>query len=187
MRKKDLALYIVILVLVMLFLWQWLSKGGLVVQLSSFAKENSQLHFLSGIGQLGSTHIHADVKVYISGQPIDFSQHKYQITTSFIHFEDGLGDVIHMHATGLTIGNLLKSVKIDVRNNCIIAEGESYCNENDKTLKFYVNGKPNSEFTDYIMKDLDKILISYGSGSEPEIQKQLNSVTNLAPKYSANK
>ena len=142
---------------------------------------------MSGVGALRSTHHHADVKVYINGNSIDFSQSKYQVTTSFIHFEDGLGDVIHTHATGLTIGYLFKSIKGDINPNCLVFEGESYCNGDRKTLKFYVNGQPNNQFASYVINDLDKILVSYGSENDSGIKSQLASITNLAPKYSANK
>ncbi|MDP3765607.1 MAG: hypothetical protein Q8R04_03775 [Nanoarchaeota archaeon] len=184
MRKKDLALYIVILILAALFLWQWLSKGTLINQINQLQKYNNQLSLLSGIGPLGSTHIHADVKVYINGQSIDFSQHKYQLATSYIHFEDGLGDVVHVHATGMTIGHLFKPLRMDFNDNCIVFEGKSYCNDADKKLRFYVNGQPNNEFANRVIKDLDKYLISYGNENESEIQRQLSSITNLAPRYS---
>ena len=187
MSRKDLIFYSLILILFVLLMWQWLSKGSLVNQISTLSKENYQLHLLSGVGALKSTHQHADVKVYLDGQSIDFSQSKYQITTSFIHFEDGVGDVIHTHAIGLTIGNLFKSIGGDLNSNCLEFEGESYCNENGKTLKFYVNGQPNNEFASYIIHDLDKILVSYGSENDSGIKSQLSSITNLAPKYSANK
>ncbi|MBI3036038.1 hypothetical protein HYY71_06995 [Candidatus Woesearchaeota archaeon] len=185
MRKKDLIIYALILVLVLLFLWQWLSKGSLISQLNMAANHNAQMQFLTGIGQLGSAHLHADVKVYINGQSIDFSQRKYQLASSFLHFEEGIGDVIHTHATGLTIGHLLRSLGMDFNNNCIVFEKKDYCNENGKRLKFYVNGQPNNEFDNKVIRNLDKYLISYGSETDSETQKQLSSVTNLAPRYSS--
>lgn len=187
MAKKNLIFYIAILILIVLFLWQWLSKGALQTQINQLQKYNYQLQLLGGIGQLGSVHNHADVKVYINGKSIDFSQKKYQITTSFIHFEDGLGDVVHLHAPGLTIGHLLNSIKFGFTGDCIIIDGGNYCNDKTKKLKFYVNGQSNKEFYNYAIKDLDKILISYGSENDLEIQNQLNSITNLAPRYSAQK
>ncbi len=187
MTKKDLILYFIILVLVILFLWQWLSKGSLIRQLNDLQIYNNQVQLMTGIGPLRSAHLHADVKVYINGQAIDFSQQKYQLKNSFIHFEEGIGDVIHTHATGLTIGHMLKSVGISFNNNCIVVDGKNYCNEDGKKLKFYVNGQQYSEFDNYIIKDLDKYLISYGSENEEEIQKQLSSITNLALRYSLNK
>lgn len=187
MKKRDFILSFIILSLTILLLWQWLSKGALLNHANQLQKYNSQLQLLSGIGPLGSTHIHADAKVYINGNSIDFSQEKYQLASSFIHFEEGIGDVMHVHAIGMTIGHLFKSLGIDFNNNCIVADKKSYCSENGKKLKFYVNGQPNNEFDNRIIRDLDKYLISYGSESEEEVQKQLDSVTNLAPKYSLNK
>lgn len=139
---------------------------------------------MTGIGSLGSEHLHADVKVYINGRTIDFSQKKYQLASSFIHFEEGIGDVIHTHATGLAVGHMFKSLDIDFNNNCIVVEKQSYCNDNDKKLKFYANGQLSNEFDNRIIRNLDKYLISYGSENESEIQKQLSSITNLAPRYS---
>ena len=84
----------------------------------------------------------------------------------------------------MTILNMLKSVGMDFENSCLLAEGKLFCGDGKNKLNFYVNGKENNEFVDYVMKDLDKILISYGSENQEEIQKQLDSVTNLAAKYS---
>ena len=187
MTKKDLMLYFVILILLSLFLWQWVSKGALVIQLSEFQKDNKDLQLLSGIGPLRLTHKHADVKVYINSQSVDFSKHKYQLASRFIHFEEGMGDVIHTHATGLTIGHLFKSFGGNLNSNCMILESQSYCTEGNKTLKLYVNGQPSSEFDNYILNDLDKILVSYGDDDETKVNQQLGSITNLAPKYSSQK
>ncbi|MBI2655826.1 hypothetical protein HYX06_05400 [Candidatus Woesearchaeota archaeon] len=191
MSKKDMVFYALIAILLLLFLWQWFSKGALLgqlsMQLSELQKDNKDIMLLSGVGPLRSAHNHADVKVYINGKAIDFSQSKYQLAARFIHFEEGIGDVIHTHATGLTIGHLFKSLGADFGSNCLAFEEADYCNGGNARLRFYVNGKPNDEFDNYVIKDLDKILVSYGNESEEELQKQLNSVTNLAAKYSANR
>ena len=191
MGKKDMAFYALIIVLLFLFLWQLLSKGALLgqlnTQLSELQKDNKDMMLLSGVGPLRSAHNHADVKVYIDGKAIDFSQSKYQLAARFIHFEEGIGDVIHTHATSLTIGHLFKSLGADFDSNCLIFEETDYCSSGNAKLRFYVNGKPNNEFDNYVIKDLDKILVSYGSENEEELPKKLNSVTNLAAKYSANK
>lgn len=184
MAKKDLVFYALILILLVLFLWQWLSKGSLMQQAHELQMDNNDLHLLSDIGQLRSTHIHADVKVYVNNQAIDFSQRKYQLASRFIHFEENKGDVVHVHATGLTIGHLFKSLGIEFNNNCITVDSQKYCTDNEKILKLYVNEQKSNEFSNRVIKDLDKYLISYGNEDNAAIQKQLNSITNLAPKYS---
>lgn len=187
MTRKNIIFYSVIFVLVLLVLWQWISKGSLVMQSAEMHKDVMDLRLLSGVGELRSVHLHADVKVYTDGKAIDFSQKKYQLAARFIHFEDGIGDVIHIHATGLTLSHLFKSLGGELSSNCLVLEGKSNCNDGDKKLKLYVNGQPSTEFDNRVIKDLDKYLISYGSENESEIQKQISSVTNLAPQYSLNK
>ena len=187
MSRKNILLYALIAALLILFIWQWAGKGSLISQLNEMQRQNGQLFLLAGIGPLKSAHLHADVKVYINNNQIDFSQRKYQITTSFIHFEDGIGDVIHTHAAGLTVGHMFKSVGMNLNYNCLTVGSESYCNGGNKKLGFYVNGKLNNDFDNHVIQDLDKYLISYGEETQEELQKQLNSITNLAPKYSASK
>lgn len=146
------------------------------------------------IGVLDSQHIHADWKVYINSKVLDFSDKSHmermrsnQPVSSFIHVDSGTtlpektSDVLHMHATGVPLWIFFKSVGIDFNKDCITLENkENYCNEDNKKLKLFVNGKENNEFENYVFEDLDKILISYGDESEEEIQKQLNSITDFA-------
>ncbi len=192
MKKKEFILYSLVFIFFVIFVWQWLSRNSAEADLqrvsSNFQKAdnfNLQLQKLSGIGPLNSAHLHADVKVYINGDTVDFSQKKYQIEdthNNFVHFEEGIGDVIHIHATGLTIRHMIRSVNLYVNNNCLTFEGTKYCNDGNKKLKFYVNGKASNEFGDYVINDLDKILVSYGP--ETDLSKQLASITNLAPELS---
>ena len=58
--------------------------------------------------------------------------------------------------------------------------GPSYCNDGDKTVKIFVNGKKNRSFDDYELSDLDQILITYGDESDEEIEAQLDSVGDRA-------
>ncbi|MBI4009728.1 MAG: MoaD/ThiS family protein [Candidatus Aenigmarchaeota archaeon] len=137
----------------------------------------------TGIGAPGSTHIHQDFKVYVSGNAIDFSLGKYQKPhlNAHVHLEGGDGDLIHVHATGVTMEFFLKSLGIKFEKDCLTMDtGDKYCNEGDKALKFYVNSKPSSEWEKYVLKDGDKILVSYGNESEDQITQQLSSVTDKA-------
>ncbi|MBI1936396.1 hypothetical protein HYS31_08240 [Candidatus Woesearchaeota archaeon] len=148
----------------------------------------------SQIGVLGSQHIHADWKIYINGKASDFSDKAHmermqsnQPVSSFIHVDSGTpapektGDVLHMHATGIPLWIFFKSIGMEFNKDCIILENKKkLCNEGNKKLKFYVNGRPNNEIDNYVFNDLDKILISYGDESEEEIKNQLASVTDFA-------
>lgn len=145
------------------------------------------------IGILGSQHIHADWKVYINGKSLDLSDKSHmarimsnQPVSSFIHVDSGApqpektGEVIHMHATGVPLWIFFKSVGIDFNKDCITIENNQYCNNENKKIRFFVNGKENKEFENYVFNDLDKILISYGSENGEEIKKQVVSITDFA-------
>ena len=134
------------------------------------------------LGAVGSEHTHQDFKIYIEGKDWDFSLPKYQVRARHVHVEGGDGDVIHKHATGVTVGYFLDTVGWKLTNGCLTTDqGNAYCNSEDKTLKFYLNGQNIDDLTNYEMRDLDKFLISYGSDSEEQIQSQLSSITNKAP------
>jgi len=151
----------------------------------------------STIGILGSQHIHADWKIYINGKALDdtvleplsmdMSKMDNKMTSSFIHMDKGApapentGDLIHMHATGVPLWIFFKSVGMDFsKESLILPDGRKFSNDGKK-LKFYVNGKPNSEWENYVFNDLDKIVISYGD--ENDLTQQLNSITDFAKNH----
>ncbi len=148
----------------------------------------------SQMGVLGSQHSHADWKIYINGKALDFSDKSHmermknnQPVSSFMHVDSGApapektGDVLHMHATGIPLWVFFNSIRMNFNKDCITLENnEKFCNAENKKLKFYVNGKPNNEFENYVFNDLDKILIRFGDDIDEELQNQLNSITDFA-------
>ncbi|MBI4010198.1 MAG: hypothetical protein HY361_03350 [Candidatus Aenigmarchaeota archaeon] len=152
----------------------------------------------STIGVLGSQHIHADWKIFINGNELDesfleslamdMSKMGSPVTSSFIHLDKGApipektGDVLHMHATGVPLWIFFGSVGMNFDKNCLtLFNQEKFCNDGKNILKFYVNGKPNEKWENYVFNDLDKILISYGN--EADLTQQLNSITDFAKNH----
>lgn len=135
-------------------------------------------------------HAHADFKVYIDGKAIDFSVAKYQSVegkelNSDVHLHDNKGNLIHLHKQGIKLGEFFKSLQMQLTGTCLVVDtGEKYCSSGNSTLKMFVNGKPNTKFSEYVPEDLDRILITYGADSEQNIQTQINSVTDMACIYS---
>lgn len=138
------------------------------------------------IGVLSSQHIHADFKVYISGQALDFAKSEYYMKSSFMHVDDNqnkedAGGVLHMHAKNVPLWLFFRSLGMKLeKDSFTTADGQVYKNENGNTLKFYLNGKKVVELGDYSFQPLDKLLISYGPENDPDIQKQINSVPDFA-------
>ena len=135
-------------------------------------------------------HIHANFKVILNGQPFDFSAAKYQSNNGKdldenIHLHDGKGDLIHLHKQGVTLGEFFKSMKITFNKDCFIDDsGKKYCNSGASTLKFFVNGNPNTRFDSYVPQDLDRILITYGNEGQDVIGQEIAGVGDDACIYS---
>lgn len=130
-----------------------------------------------GLGPAGSQHVHADFKVYLDNRVVDFSQPRYQVRAQHVHIEGGDGDVIHIHATGVKTGYFFSTLGMKFNSTCFVTE-RAYCSNDNKTLKFFVNGVPAGEWEDYILQSMDKILISYGN--ETNLESQFNSIASKA-------
>jgi hypothetical protein len=147
--------------------------------------------FLSGctgtkntLGPLGSAHNHADIKVYTLGKQIDFSLPKYQLQDKAVHFEDHDDDVVHLHATGITLNYIFRTLRMNIDDECLtIDTGNKYCSKDNAKLKVFVKNietewKEIFSHADYIPQNKDKILITYGTENQEDIQKQMDTVTD---------
>ena len=109
-----------------------------------------------GAGKLGDSHEHASLLVRIFGDKFDFSVPSYQIKSSWIHFEESDGTTIHRHASGVTLGYLFDSLNIGMDSKCyVFPDGRQFCNNEDYSLKYYINHQPVSDINDYIFEDGD--------------------------------
>ena len=145
-----------------------------------------QLQDLAGTGDYGSTHLHADFQVYVNGKQIDFNKPEFYGLHPLTHMHEGTNNinVIHKHATGITYGMFFHTVGIEL-DQCMTVNGKEFCDLNGRTVKYYLNGKivPSLRYVE--ISDLDKVLISYGSESLPELQAQLASIGDLSKVQSA--
>lgn len=132
-------------------------------------------------------HMHADFKVFIDDKEINFSLPQYNVKDRRIHLHtdnDFGGSVIHVEDENVGLEEFFSSLGMSLTDNCFSTTNETFCSNEDKRLKFYVNGK-RTAIGDYRISDLDRVLISYGNETEETIERQLNSVTKLACVFSA--
>jgi len=138
------------------------------------------------LGPVGSTHGHVDIKVYVLGNPIDFSVSKFQVRHPAAHFENGDGDVLHTHATGLTLGYFFFTHGMSIDENCLkLDNGNQYCSDGNANLQVFAQSQ-GQEWEkiiypkDYLFESYDRILVTFGTEDEEGIKKQMESVTNKA-------
>lgn len=142
-------------------------------------------------------HTHADFAIFVEGKKIDLSATKYMSGSSKekthsgalhpdLHLHDGNGSVIHRHHDGLSVGTFFRSIGIIMAKgeNCVKIEKKEYCSIGPKRWKMFVNGKQIPFDPNYVFRDLDKILFSYGETSEEVLKQQIQSVSDDACLYS---
>ncbi len=141
-----------------------------------------------GVGTIGSTHIHSDLAIFLDGEEITPLPEQYFVASPYVHVETGAGagTVIHMHATNVPLKMFFDSLGMKFNSECFeVSRDNKYCNYDDNTLKMFVKRdnatwENNFEYEKYIFQDLDKILITYGSNTDEEIQLQQNNVTDFS-------
>jgi hypothetical protein len=127
-----------------------------------------------GSGPLGGIHIHGGLLTMIYGQQFDYSSTAYQIKSPYISFQKGNGETVHMMATNVTMGFLFDTLKIGLDDKCFtFPDKRAFCTNDKYTLKFYVNHHQVPDLRNYVFKDQDRMLISYGNENDTQINAQL--------------
>ena len=153
-----------------------------------------------GVGKLGSDHQNARFAVWMEGDRVSFSPRdypKYALVNDYIFIDDIDGNTIHRFATSVSLEIFFESFGMKFNSNCFIINDDTddvhnrkfnrieYCNEGDKTLKFYVNKELNTEFEKYVLEEGDGILITYGNETEEEINMQQFDSLKITPGLAA--
>ena len=128
-----------------------------------------------GVGVLGGIHEHFTISVTLDGVPVDFSRARYQLRDQRFHFESGDGSLAHMHAAGINLDYVFRTLGMQFNSTCIVLEtGRAFCNDEaaGKSVQMFVDGRVNTEFEKYYPKasgtdesrasTMDSIVITYG-------------------------
>ena len=73
---------------------------------------------------VGSAHDHANFMVFINGEEINFALPQYIVKAKEVHIEDMNGNVIHKHATGITLGYFFKTLGFKFDENCFVFDNK---------------------------------------------------------------
>lgn len=115
-------------------------------------------------------HEHADFALYVNGKKMLLQDSPdYFEKDPDIHSHKGTEEVIHKHKTGVTLGQLIDSWKADF----------------PKEVNWYVNGKKQTgNWRGFEFKDLDRIVMSFGTTAVELADRQLLEITDRACVYS---
>lgn len=156
-------------------------------------------------------HEHADFAVYLNGEKFDFSLDQYQSVTpckvvdsglpfidiAFAHegaedegsidLHDNIGTTVHMHEEGVTWHDFFESIQMEFEDNLFVDDqGNRYEEDEEHSFRLFVNNEEVETLEDREIRDLDKVLITYGliDRSDEELALELVSITDDACYYS---
>jgi hypothetical protein len=141
-------------------------------------------------------HYHANFAVYVNGEQEKFKSPKYYTDVEMCteatapidpreraHMHDNVYDVVHVEDNAVTWGQFFQNLGIVVDANVVRIGDKLYTSDDQHKLTFMLNGEKADSVTQKIIKDGDRLLVSYGSGSQEELKQQFASVASTAHTY----
>lgn len=144
------------------------------------------------IAQPEETHYHSNFAVYINGEREEFDLPTYYeevaaCTTAYhdnpkgrVHMHGQINDVIHVHDQRVTYGNFFQNIGWGIGKNYLSTLDGTFVADDEHDLTFILNGEEIDSITNRVIGNLDKLLVSYGSASDEELQRQYETVADTA-------
>ena len=146
----------------------------------------------------GHIHYHANFGVYINGQQEQFKGPAYyeeetacKAETQMTHkgrvpMHDKIYDVVHVHDRAVTWGQFFENLGWSLGKDWLTSQDKIYASDRQSKLSIILNGQNMtgvSSITNSVIKDLDKLLVSYGSDGQDELQKRYAAISDTARQH----
>lgn len=122
-----------------------------------------------------SAHEHADIAIRVRGQLLDLSAERFQseaghVLSDYAHLHDGIGTIVHKHARGVSYGYFLWTIRLPLAHGCMTQpSGLPLCDTDREYWTAIVNGQVEPNLRDREIRDLDRVLLSYGSETPTQL------------------
>ena len=144
-------------------------------------------------------HYHANFALYINGQQELFKGPAYYAETKLCqasavitpieraHMHDNVNSVVHVHDHAVTWGQFFANINWTLGSDLIESpDGTVYDSNGNSVLHVVLNSKDVtglSNIANTVIKDQDRLLLSYGVMSVSDLQQQYKAVPATAHKY----
>jgi hypothetical protein len=149
-------------------------------------------------------HYHANFAVYINGQRQEFKGPQYyqevavcsstndiHMPQQRTHMHDNINSVIHVHDHSVTWGQFFENLGWYVGPDFIETDdGTRYLADDTNKLHIIINGQDYTglqAITNNVIKDRDRLLLSFGDVGQTTLDNQFKSVPSTAKHYDESK
>ena len=146
-----------------------------------------------------ATHYHANLGVYINGERETFNDPRYyqevavcggdgvMLPEQRAHLHGNENSVVHVHDEAVTWGQLFNNIGWTVGSDFIVTDSNTtYKEDAGNKLNIFINGQNFTDITNIantVIKNTDRLLISYGTANEETLQQQADSVAATAAEF----
>jgi predicted lactoylglutathione lyase len=144
-------------------------------------------------------HYHANFALYLDGQREQFKSPQYytetemcsadttNIPTERAHMHDNVNNVVHVEDSAVTWGQFFENLGWTLGPNSITKpDGTLYVASGSQKLHVMLNGQDYTDLSNMataVIKDEDKMLISFGDESKTTLMQQYRSIPSTAHHY----
>ena len=136
------------------------------------------------------THYHANFAVFINGKREAFKGPQYyqEVTAcdahdsplGRTHLHDENNHVVHVHDEVVTWADLFKNLGWSLGNSMLYDGQAAYVDGQGGELHFILNGRPTRSIANEIIRDQDRLLISYGTKDDAALNAEFGQVESDA-------
>ena len=153
--------------------------------------------------KVNSVHYHANFALYINGQREEFKGMGYytevemcKLDTTMVpseraHMHDNVNNVVHVEDHSVTWGQFFTNLRWVMGPTFIVSpDGTIYSENGNNKLNLVLNGQDYTDFggmENTVIKDTDKLLVSFGNESATSLKQQYSSIPSTAQKYDTTK
>ncbi len=137
-----------------------------------------------------AVHYHADMAVFINGQRERFAGPQYyqevaacdESTSPLgrVHLHDQNNHLVHVHGDVVTWGELFTNLGWSLSNSMLYDGKVTYIDGQGGYLSFVLNGKSTRSLADEVIRDQDRLLVSFGPNDASTLNTQFSQVESDA-------
>lgn len=121
----------------------------------------------------------AGFAIFTNGTFRIFTQSMYHNLSQDVYIESSNPNMVHVKKAGITWDDFFKTLPMKLTKDCLTTgTGQIFCTQANQSLKFYLNGKKDPGVLDRIIDSGDQLLVSFGSESDEQIEKQFEQIPN---------
>ncbi|MBI4225516.1 hypothetical protein HY612_00200 [Candidatus Roizmanbacteria bacterium] len=168
------VLLVIIGSIILLFIIYFSTKSGFNPNVSKPPSESKTLNQITTFPTLPEQiDYKAGFAIFTNGTFRVFTAVMYHNLSEDVYIQADNPNTIHLKKRGITWDYFFKTLPFKLTKDCLTTgTGETFCTTGSDSLKFYLNGVKTDDLLGREIRDSDKALITYGSESKEDIQKQ---------------